>query len=310
VTVNNLEDFDGLSEAILAVTTNRTGTTQIFVVDVLSGDAHNISRDANSHNRYPMWSPDGLQLAFTSDRSRPDTYNLYLVDSQGCKVRQLTDIPQHGVCYFPTWSGSYIYFGLDSGDGSPAVIARINDNGSGYTVIGPGRDPAISPSGDTIAFTQKVSTGYCVFSMNADGTGVRQLTTHENKIGAVTPTWSPNGRKLLYSDEVDGKLELFCCEHDGSSQKQLTNLRQFATSPAWSPDGNFISFRVTDHDYWNYADAKEYAYKEQKADKRPVWVMRADGSDARILEVLHYQCAIDGSRAPWKPRGKSNENRS
>ena len=127
MTVNNLGDLDGLSEAILAVTTNRTGTTQIFVVDVLSGDAHNVSRDANSHNRYPMWSPDGLELVFTSDRSRPDTYNLYIVDSQGRKVRQLTDIPQHGVCYFPTWFGSYIYFGLDAGDGSPAVIARINE---------------------------------------------------------------------------------------------------------------------------------------------------------------------------------------
>ncbi len=308
MTANSPIEFDGLSEAILAVTTNRTFRTQIFVVDAISGDARNVSRDDHSHNRYPMWSPDGSHLVFTSDRSRFDTYNLYIVDSHGLNVRQLTDIPQHGVCYFPTWSGNYIYFGYDAGDGSPATIGRIKEDGSGQTVIAPGRDPAISPSGETIAFTQKVKSGYCVFSMNADGTEVRRLTTHENRIGAVTPTWSPDGEKILYSDEVDGKLELFCCSQDGSNQKQLTNLRQFATSPAWSSDGKFISFRVTDYDYWNYPEAKEYAYKEQKADKRPVWIMRADGSGAQILEVLHYQCAIDGSRAPWKPTGKSNEN--
>jgi TolB protein len=44
-------------------------------------------------------------------------------------------------------------------------------------------------------------------------------------------------------------------------------------------------------------------YDEKPADKRPVWVVRPDGSDARVVECLRFQCAIDGSRASWKPRG-------
>jgi len=41
------------------------------------------------------------------------------------------------------------------------------------------------------------------------------------------------------------------------------------------------------------------AYKP--ADKRPVWVIRPDGTDAHVIECLRFQCAIDGSRASWKP---------
>jgi hypothetical protein len=33
------------------------------------------------------------------------------------------------------------------------------------------------------------------------------------------------------------------------------------------------------------------------ADKRPVWIARPDGSDARVLEPLRYQMSIDGSRS-------------
>ncbi len=291
-----------LTEAILAVTSNRTGNTQVFIVDAISGDSFNVSRDSSSHNRYPMWAPDALQIVFTSDRCGTETYNLYVVDLASKNVRKLTDVRRGGICYFPTWHDSRIYFGYDPCDGSEAVISRINDDGSGFTRIAPGRDPAISPDGKSIAFTRKVNAGYCVFRMNVDGTHVTQLTTHENPIGAVTPTWSPDGTEIVYSDEVGSKLELLLCDRDGHNQRQLTDLRQFATSPAWSPDGLFITFRVTDYDYWNYPDAKEYAYREQKADKRPVWIMRADGGEAQILEALHYQCAIDGSRAAWKPK--------
>jgi TolB protein len=146
-----------------------------------------------------------------------------------------------------------------------------------------------------------MKNGYSVFRMNSDGTDSERLTEHENEIGAVGPIWSPDGKQLLYSDSVNGKLEIFVCDELGNNQRQLTKLGQFATSASWSPDMCRISFRVTDYDYWRYPDSKDYVYREKQAEKRPVWTMNPDGSDARILEVMHYHCAMDGSRAPWKP---------
>ena len=45
-------------------------------------------------------------------------------------------------------------------------------------------------------------------------------------------------------------------------------------------------------------------YAEKPADKRPVWVIRPDGTDATIVEPLRFQMAIDGSRASWKPMSR------
>ena len=44
------------------------------------------------------------------------------------------------------------------------------------------------------------------------------------------------------------------------------------------------------------------AYQERRADKRPVWIMGIDGSDPHVIEALHFQTTIDGSRAPWRPK--------
>jgi TolB protein len=285
----------------ILITSVRTGDTEIFVVDPYFADSINLTRAPSSQERYPMWSPDGTKIVFTSDRAGQDTYNLYVMDADGKDVKALTHVKPHADCYFPTWAGNLIYFGYDAGDGSEAVVGRINPDGSGFAVIGPGRDPAISPDGKAIAFTQKVGKGFPVFVMDADGKNVRQLTTHEDEIGAVTPTWSPDGSKILYSDQVGEALELFVMDRDGKNQTQLTHLGQIASSPAWSPDMKDITFRVTDYPYWRYPDAKEYVYKEKKPDKRPVWVMNADGSNPHILEALHFNIALDGSRAVWKP---------
>ncbi|MGA7574456.1 MAG: hypothetical protein WCA97_10765 [Terriglobales bacterium] len=285
----------------ILMTSIRTGNTEVFAVDLAFGDMRNLTRSPHSEDRYPIWSPDGSNVVFTSNRNAAQTWDLYVMDADGRKVRRLTAVADRGICYFPTWTRDLIYFGYASSDGSQAVIACVKPDGSGFHVIGPGRDPAISPDGQTIAFTQHTGKGYCLFSMKADGTAIRQFTAHENAIGAVTPAWSPDGRKLVYSDQVGTTLELFTCDADGSNQGQLTHLKQFAASAAWSPDMRHITFRLTDYDYWNYPDSKEYAYREKKADKRPVWIMEADGSHPRVVEPLHYQCALDGSRPVWKP---------
>lgn len=286
----------------LLITSIRTGNTEIFSVDLNLGDMRNLTRSPKSENRYPIWSPDGSRVAFTSNRDVPESWNLYVMDANGENVRRLTDIEAKAVCYFPTWTQDLIYFGYAPGDGAEASIMRVRADGSGLERIGPGRDPAISSDGKTIAFTQHTGGGYCLFTMYQDGGSLCQLTTHENRIGAVTPAWSPDDGKLVFSDEVNGKLELFQFDFNTGRRHQITDLQQFSASAAWSSDGRHITFRVTDYDYWNYPEAKEYVYREKKPDKRPVWIMEADGARPRVIESLRYHCALDGSRPVWRPR--------
>jgi len=76
------------------------------------------------------------------------------------------------------------------------------------------------------------------------------------------------------------------------------------TPSAWPPDGKWISFRRTDERYWSSNERMLKIYSEKPADKRPVWLIRPNGSEATLMESLRFQMAIDGSRASWKPLAK------
>lgn len=282
----------------LLVTSIRTGDTELFLVDPDTGDARNLTRSPASEERYPAWSPDGSKIAFTSNRD--GAYNLYVMDADGGNVKQLTHEKPPAVCYMPSWSGDgkHIVFGLH---GDKAQMAAIAPDGSNLRILGEGHDPCISPDGKSIAYTAHAGRGFCVFVMDSGGKNARRLTRHENPMGAVHPIWSPDGGKILYSDQVGDDLEIFVVDADGKNVKQLTKLGRISTSASYSPDGKWIAFRVTSNAYWRNPVEMKKAYGEKKADQRPVYVMAADGSHPHVIEVLHYQCAIDGSRPAWQP---------
>ncbi len=284
----------------LLVATFRTGNTEIFIVDPDSGDARNLTRSPRSRERYPSWSPDGKQVAFNSDRD--GTFNLYLIDADGTNLRQLTHERPGVEAGMQSWTadGRWIYFGL-FGKGAPRMC-RIAPDGSQFQEIGKGIDPAISPDGRTIVFARKLSDGHYLYAMDADGSHERQLTTKGNPFAGVHAAWSPDGKTIVYADAVGDALEIFRIDPDGKNARQLTRLGKAATTPAVSPDGKWISFRLCDEIYWRDGKSSARAYRERRPDKRPVWVMGMDGSNPHVIEVLHYQTTIDGSRAPWRPR--------
>ena len=280
----------------LLVTSVRTGDTEVFVVDPETGDATNLSRSPKSEDRYPCWSPDGKRVAFISDRA--GGANLFVMDADGGNVKQLTHTT--AVCYMPSWVGDRIVLGMH---GDKPEIASLRDNGAELKMLGEGHDPCLSPDGTKIVYTGHALGGVTVFVMNADGTAKQQLVKDSNPWGAVFPSWSPDGKQIVYSFKKGEAIELFLVNAVGSDQRQLTHLGKIATPAAWSPDGRWISFRLTDERYWGDPERMKKVYREKPGDKRPVWVIHPDGTSAHIVEPLRYQCAMDGSRAAWKPLG-------
>ena len=289
-----------LSGHKLLVTSVRTGDTEVFVADPTTGDLFNVSRSPKSEDRYPCWSPDGKQICFMSDRE--STTNLWIANADGSKVRRLNRTP--AVCYMPSWQktprGERIVFGKH---GDKPEMSSIKPDGTGEEILGEGHDPTLSPDGKLITYTGHEGGGVTVFAMNHDGTNKRQVVREISKVGATFPNWSPDGRQIIYSFPVGDALELFVINLDGTGQRELTKFRgtSVCTPSAWSPDGKWISFRRTDERYWSNRERMLKIYSEKPADKRPVWVIRPDGTDATLIEPLHYQMAIDGSRASWKP---------
>jgi len=291
-----------LAEHRLLVTSVRTGDTEIFIADPTTGDMFNVSRSPKSEDRYPCWSPDSKRICFMSDRE--GTTNLWVCQVDGTKVRRLNRSP--AVCYMPSWvktpGGERIVFGMHL---DKPEMASLKPDGSGLQILGEGHDPTLSPDGRHICYTgHPPEGGVIVYVMNWDGSDKRRVVPTTSKVGATFPNWSPDSKQIVYSFPVDEALELFIINTDGSRHRQLTTFggHSVCTPSAWSPDDQWISFRRTDERYWSNRERMLKIYAEKPADKRPVWVIRPDGSGATVLESLRFQMAIDGSRASWKPR--------
>ena len=85
-----------------------------------------------------------------------------------------------------------------------------------------------------------------IFSLNADGTGLRQLSTDPRN--DAQSDWSPDGRDLVYRiarPDSDVGLEVARMPAAGGEREVLTSTPEpdSSTQPSWFPDGSGILFR-------------------------------------------------------------------
>jgi Tol biopolymer transport system component len=88
--------------------------------------------------------------------------------------------------------------------------------------------------------------GWDIWVMNADGTGMTNLTNHPSFDSE--PTWSPDGSKIAFSSTRNGPAELYVMNADGSGVTQITfynSLGGSALHADWSPNGQWIAFTWT-----------------------------------------------------------------
>ncbi len=107
-------------------------------------------------------------------------------------------------------------------------------------------DPQLSPDGKQIVYVRNFMDIMSdlrrsnLWSINADGTGHRPLTTGSRNDSA--PRWSPDGKRLLYVSRAENGRQLFMRWMDSGETARLTQLTEKPANAAWSPNGKFIVF--------------------------------------------------------------------
>ena len=168
--------------SLAAVLCCDTGTSRLGMIDYGDLWTWAVPIQEVERVRFPSWSPDGSQLAFSCTFARsgnePDTgWDLCQADMKTGQVKHLTN--DRGDELHPRWSpdGTRIAFTRGSD------IAILPGDGQSVTTLTPGSEPAWSPDGKRLVFVGENG----LFSINADGSNRRRLTsgTHHS------PTWRP-----------------------------------------------------------------------------------------------------------------------
>ena len=221
----------------------------------------------------PSFSPDSNRILWFKHGGDSGVDGLYLMDADGSGQHQLTGDGGQEPVFSP--SGALIAYRLGGiaianadGGGSHVVVGdqnnpTTNPPGSYFEV---NNEPSWSPDGKRLAFARRArtttlvcdpappactgtrsDTAIDVFSVNADGTDVRQLTSTP-EVDEVDPSYSPDGRMIAYyrkpADRGDEFGEVWVMNADGSGQRRVA----LGANPEWStlqggPGRPRLSFR-------------------------------------------------------------------
>lgn len=100
--------------------------------------------------------------------------------------------------------------------------------------------PTWSPDGDWILFSQDLSGKGQVYTMHADGSGVKNLS--DNAFCDRDPSWSPDGERIAFVSDRTGDWDIYVMDADGSNQRRIAGRPGHDLSPAWSPDGTMLAW--------------------------------------------------------------------
>jgi TolB protein len=188
-------------------------------------------------NLSPAWSPDGTHLALSS--SRGGNSQIYVCDSSGANLHRLTS--NRGPDVGPVWNrktGAQIAY-VSGGTGLPQVytIEADGTNEQRMTDQGYAVSPNWSPNGQflTLAWIRKYGPGQPgssdIYLMDIASKQWVQLT-HDGGRNDY-PSWSPDGRHIVFESKRSGKEEIWMMLADGSKLHQLTFTGR-NTQPNWS----------------------------------------------------------------------------
>jgi Tol biopolymer transport system component len=236
------------------------------------------------------------------------------------------------------WSpdGSVLAFstGQEDKSGTWISLLSIADSSTRRLTSPSGQDadhsPAFSPDGSTVAFVRETLAGavedlYVVPTASGEP---KRLTFDKTWIRG-SPTWTPDGRDIVFSSARGGLASLWRIAASGGTPRPVPGVGVVASSPSISPKGNQLVYTLSlqkdnvvrlnlkDERHrdgpgtvlslrkgrnWRpqfSPDGKRFAFESSGGEYAEIWACDSDGSNCGQLTLLHGTAG-----APrWSPDG-------
>jgi TolB protein len=201
----------------------------IYVQNLVTGHRAIISNEKGS-NSAPSWSPDGTKLALSL--SKTGNTQVFIVNADGSGMHRLTN--SNGIDTEPQFSadGQSVYFVSDR-SGGPQIYkmsinggqaTRVTFNGS-YNI-----SPRVSPDGKTLAWISQRDGNFYLYAMDLASSQEQRLAD-----GATEPSFSPNGKYIMYANKGGGRASLAVVSVDGRVKQRLSTQAGNIKEPSWGP---------------------------------------------------------------------------
>ena len=213
----------------------------IYTVPVNGGKAAQITTNA-AHDTHPVWSPDGKQIAFASDRM--GSMDIFVVDKEGGIPKRLTThsgnetpvafkdadhllflanvMPSAEDAQFPSGQFQQVYEVSTTG-GRPILFSSM-----------PMEDISINQAGNALLYhdkkgyedtwrkhhTSSITRDIWLCSLDGERS-YRKLTAFNGE--DRTPVWASDGKSFYYLSEEKGSFNVFKRAVDGTNSTQLTH---------------------------------------------------------------------------------------
>lgn len=191
--------------------------------------------------RSPSWSPDGSKVIYEKVNFTPRPQNQVLYSWDANYEYRYTDV-------FPNFSKDGKLVLTDKA--ADSSIAIMDPDGSNKQRVFPAAGKAVafapswSPDGQWLAFgfggflQDRKNNPAKIMIVRRDGTDAQTLT--EGLPNAGFPSWSPNGKRIVYRVWGGKDLGLRILNLEDRSVQVLTT--EYDNLPFWSPDGTRIAF--------------------------------------------------------------------
>ena len=214
-------------------------------------------QDSASQEEFKLWkipnitsgaecyfSPDGKTIIYQGKEPDDSTYHEYTINIDGSNRKRINNKGADACSYF-------------NPNGKSIIWTSTKDNLD--LPVGNFSDPQNYPQGAEL------------YISDLDGKNVKRLTN--NKVYDAEVTYAPDGHKILFGRQINGEMDLWTMDPDGSNQKQITFTHDWQEGGAlYMPDNKTIITRA-----WKKSE------EGNRSKSMQLFTLNEDGSDLKQI---------------------------